>query len=320
MAIMNAILRRFLTATLLSGVVAGPALASGRLEIPFRINHRDHMVVDLQINDAAEVTGVVDTAATFAMVDSTAALRSGIAPPSGDARMVNILGVNGDRNFPVVQLGTVAAGNVRLNAVDAAYNEDIAVPGSPLNVLPASAIPGDVLEFDFEEGIIAVYDGKPRNAPSRYVDTLDYTVEGGLVFVSIRMNGKRGRALIDTGSSITYINSVFADIADVERDDQLTRYLLGATGETEDLWVGTPRKVRLGDFMVERPSLMVSDPVLLDRLGLADQPVMVIGLDFLSKFRVQFDRPRSHLLLSVPGHKVGGVRLDLSAPASRLDD
>jgi hypothetical protein len=35
---------------------------------------------------------------------------------------------------------------------------------------------------------------------------------------------------------------------------------------------------------------------------------------------VQFDRPRSHLLLSLPGHKLDGVRMNLNAPASRLDD
>ncbi|HRJ01114.1 MAG TPA: aspartyl protease family protein [Hyphomonas sp.] len=313
-------LGRILAALLLLVSLAAPAMAGGRLEIPFRINHRDHMVIDLKINDQTEVTGVIDTAATYPMVDSAAALRSGVIPPVAGAPMINVLGINGDRDFPVVHIGSVTAGNARLNALNAAYNEDIEVPGSPLNILPASAIPGDVLEFDFERGLISTYDGRPQNAPSRYVQTVDYMVDDGLIFVSIQMNGHKGLALIDTGSSITFVNSAYARKANIRREEDLTRHILGMTGGQDDVWVGKARKVRLGDFFFERPNLLVSDPVIFDRLGLSDQPIMVLGLDFLSRFRIQFDRPRGKVVFSVPAHTVGGVRMNLSAPASRLDD
>lgn len=302
----------------LAAIPAASAAVSERLVIPFEINRFDHMVVELEINGGAPTTGVIDTAATFAMVDSNSALRSGVTPPGDDPRLVNILGVNGTRDYPVVRLDSVRAGNARLMSLAAAFSEEINVPGVSGNVLPASAFPGDVLEFDFEAGTITAYDGQPEVDKRRYADKLSYEVEGGLIFVDVQINGRKGRALIDTGASLSYVNSTFAMRASMRRNDELTRIILGATGDKEGAYIVNVRKVRLADFFVERPNLLVSDPVLLEKLGLADQPVMVLGLDFLSRFRLQFDRRNQKLILSVPGDEVSGVDLELQAEATRL--
>ena len=301
-----------------AGTVPAYASVSDRLVIPFEINRFDHMVVEMQINGAAMTSGVVDTAATFAMVDSAVAARSGVQPPGEGARRVNILGVNGEGDYPVVHLETVLTGNARIKAMDAAYVEGIDVPGVASNVLPASAFPGDVLEFDFDSGTISAYDGKPDVHDRRYADSVPYTVEGGLIFVDIRVNGRKGRGLIDTGASLSYVNSAFAKRASMRRNDDLTRQLLGATGDTQDAWIVSVRQIRLADFVVERPDLLVSDPVLLEKLGLSEEPIMVLGLDFLSRFRLQFDRPNENLILSLPQKAVVGVDLKLNVDATRL--
>lgn len=306
-----------------TGLVASLALgapaagAAERVVIPFEMNRSDHMIVELEFNGRTVTTGVVDTAATFAMVDADAALNSGVAAPDGANRTINILGVNGSQDYPVVLLDTVVAGNLRLQAVDAAYNTAPGVPGSAANVMPASAFPGDVLEFDFEAGTISAYDGKPDTVRTHFADSVTYTVEGGLIFIEVRINGKPGRALIDTGSSLSYVNSAFARAASMSRNEALTHLLLGATGDSETAWIGSVRKVRLADFYVKGPNLLVSDPVLLDELRLSGQPIMVLGLDYLSKFRLQFDRRRQRLILGMPGDRAG-VTLDLSADATRL--
>lgn len=306
-----------------AGLAAGLALgapaagAAERVVIPFEMNRSEHMIVELEINGRTVTTGVVDTAATFAMVDAEAALRSGIAAPDGANRKIHILGVNGVQVYPVVRLDTIVAGNLRLEAVDAAYNTASGVPGSAANVMPASAFPGDVLEFDFDAGTITAYDGKPDTVRTHFADSVAYTVEGGLIFIEVRINGKPGRALIDTGSSLSYVNSAFARAASMSRNEALTHLLLGATGDSETAWIGSARKVRLADFYVKGPNLLVSDPVLLDELRLSGQPVMVLGLDYLSNFRLQFDRRRQRLILGLPGDR-GGVTLDLSADATRL--
>lgn len=302
-------------------LIAVPALGASasdeRAVIPFELNRFDHMIVQLEINGRVSTTGVIDTAATFAMVDSTAALRSGVPEPNAASRTVNILGVNGDQDYPVVRLNTISAGNLQMHAVDAAYNESIEVLGAANNVLPASAFPGDVLEFDFEARTISAYDGKPDVKRSHYAGGVEYSEEGGLIFIGIRINGKSGRALIDTGSSLSYVNTTFARQSSMRRNDELTHQIFGATGDREFAWVGSARKIQLADFYVKNPNLMVADPVLLERLELTDDPVMVLGLDFLSKFRLQFDRRKHELILSIPDDD-RAVSLDLSADATRL--
>lgn len=318
---MGAILRRTGQAFALAMAAALPASAgqaAERVSIPFEISELEHMIVRIEINDRTETTGVVDTAATFAMVDSREMAGSGVIPPGPLSRQVEVLGVNGQRTYPVVRLASLDAGALRLSPLDAAWSEDMSVPGAAANILPSSAFPGDVLEFDFEEGRISVYDGRPDVTPSRYADSLPFKVEGGLIFIPVQINGKTGTALIDTGSNLSYVNSAFADYAGMKRDETSTRQLLGITGDSTKLWVAAVRKVRLSDFFIENPKLMVSDPVLLSELGLADEPVMILGLDILSRFRVQFDRPRGRIILSVPGSSVGGVEMDLRARGSRL--
>ncbi len=307
-------------AAALAGLLFVPlhALAAERLVIPFHISELEHMVVRIEINDTTSTTGVIDTAATFAMVDSRTALKSGVPAPGALAPQVSILGVNGAKDYPIVRLDSVTTGNVRLGALDAAYSRDLNIPGTAANVLPSSAFPGDVLEFDFRNRLISVYDGRPDRPKSTYFDTVPYTLEGGLMFVDIRINGRKGRGLIDTGSNLTYVNSNFARLAQLTTNAEKTQLLQGATGGDESLRVATARKVQLADFNFERADLFVTDPELFTLLGLEDEPVMVIGLDLLSEFKVQFDRRRSRIVLSLPDSAVQGLGVELMARDTRF--
>lgn len=289
---------------------AGSAQAAERMVVPFEINDREHMLVDIEINGGLPTTGVVDTAATFPMVDSRTALRSGIEPPDATARMVMVLGLNGESLFPVVTLDNVKLGNIRLGEMDAAYTREMVVPGMASNVLPVSAFPGDVLEFDFHAGLISAYDGLPERPRRAFFDWLDYSVESGLMFVDVRVNGFKGRALIDTGSNLTYVNSTFADQAHMRTNREKTRYIQGVTGGNESIRVARARSVQLADFEFDSANMYVSDPLLLERLGLQDEPIMVIGLDVLSSFIVQIDRRRNRLVLILPNTRVNGLQFD----------
>ena len=61
-------------------LVAPPVFAAGaaRTVIPFAISEPEHMIVALEINDRTRTTGVVDTAASFATVDSMVVASSGV--------------------------------------------------------------------------------------------------------------------------------------------------------------------------------------------------------------------------------------------------
>lgn len=292
-----------------------PAQAAGRLIIPFDVNSYGQMVVHLRINDTAPAIGIVDTAATHAMIDLATANAAGVSMP-GDA-MINVLGLEGAEIFPLVSVDSVTAGNVRLGRLDAALNRRIEILGVH-NVLPASAFAGDVIDFDFEAGRICVYNGRPDTSTTLTSTRLPMRQIKGLWFAEVRLNGKMGLALIDTGSSISYVNSRFADDAGAKPNEEKTRKLHGITGAGVAIRVATARRFSLGRHRVKGPDLIVADPAIFSHLGLADEPVMVLGLDYLSIFRVQLDRRESRLVLSSQGSKRGMSGVEMNAGGARL--
>jgi predicted aspartyl protease len=292
-----------------------PVHAAERLVVPFDVNSYGQMVVQLHINDTAQATGVVDTAATHAMIDLTTANSAGVPMP-GDA-MINVLGLEGAEIFPLVRVDSLAAGNVRMGQVNAALNRRIDVMGVH-NIVPANAFAGDVIDFDFDAGRILVYDGRPDTSTTLTPSRLPMRLVNGLWFAEVKLNGKMGLALIDTGSSISYVNSRFADDAGAKPNEEKTRELLGITGEGVPIRVATARRFSLGRHRVLGPDLLVADPAIFAHLGLADEPVMVLGLDYLSIFRVQLDRRERRLVLSSQSAKRGMSGIRLNSGGSRL--
>jgi len=295
-----------------------PAIAAERLVIPFEINEMDHMVVRIEIKRAPAASAVIDTTATFPMPGSRTAASGGVPAPGTHPRLVNVLGLNGARDYPVVRVDRIRLGNLNLAALEAACNEELDVPGAAADVLPSAAIPGDILEMDFSKRLISVYNGRPERSKSDVSGRINYTVRDGLTFVDVRINGKRGQGIIDTGSNASYVNSAFAELAQMRIQEEKSLLLQGATGGDKRVRVAGARKMTLGDFYFAGADLMVADPFLFESLLLAEEPAMVLGLDYLSLFTVQFDRPHNRMVLTLPAPQRRSVSVNLNARGSRI--
>ncbi|HRX74746.1 MAG TPA: aspartyl protease family protein [Hyphomonas sp.] len=298
-------------------ILAGlPAFASERQVIPFEFNDQDHMVVQIDLNDGATATGIIDTAATFPMIDGHTARMAGVPELGDNPPMVNVLGLTGAEIYPVVRLDQLAVGNVLKTDLPAALNRRLDVPGAE-NVLPASAFEGDVIDFDFQNRRVMVYNGRPDRSTSLVPSVQRYDEVDGLLFVDVRINGRKGRALIDTGSNVTYINSRFAYESGTTANEEKTLALFGATGGDQSLRVASAKVVMIGDYRIAKVDILVTDPPLFDYLGIGEEPAMVLGLDLLSTFRMQIDRRRGRLLLSLPEAK-NTRSLNLNARDTRI--
>jgi predicted aspartyl protease len=273
------------------------ASANERQVIPFEMTDEGHLLVSLTINGRSGIDGVIDTAATYAMIDVATARSAGVAEP--DAESVNVLGVSGPQIYPVVYINSMATGNTGIGDIPAALNNRPDIPGAH-NILPAGAFDGDVIDFDFDEQRVLIYDGRPDSSTTRVSTRVPIEEISGLWFAEVKLNGKKGLALIDTGSSITYVNSRFANDASMRTNVEKTQTLLGATGGGVAVRVATARLFTAGRHRIPGLDLLVADPALFSHLGRSEQPTMVLGLDYLSAFRVQIDRRRKYLVLSVP--------------------
>ena len=92
-----------------------------------------------------------------------------------------------------------------------------------------NVVHGDVLDFDFPAGRFSVYEGRAKGAGGSSGKGA-LTIEGGLMYAEVSINGVKGRALIDTGSPISIMNTEMARAAKAQRDDEKTQLLQGATG------------------------------------------------------------------------------------------
>ena len=295
-----------------------PAAATERQVIPFDMAPSGHMVVPFRINGATRAVGVIDTAATYAMIDGATASAAGVSPPA--ELSVNVLGLDGLQLFPVVYVSSLSAGNTHIGAFPAALSRRIAVDGVH-NVLPLAALEGDVVDFDFDEGRVLIYNGRPDRSTRLLSSRLKMHFRQGLWFAEVKLNGVKGLALVDTGSSISYVNSQFAEAAGAKPNDEKTKTIRGITGGNVAIRVATARKFTLGDHRVTGPDLIVADPALFAHLGMDEEPAMVLGLDYLSIFRVQLDRRRGYLVLGIAGSRsgMGGVQLNAVGTHIRTD-
>lgn len=293
-----------------------PAFASERQVFPFEINDQDHMMVNVSVNDNA-ATAVIDTAATFPMIDGRTARIAGIPPLGDNPPMVNVLGITGAEVYPVVRLERLMIGNVLKTDLPVALNTRLDVPGTH-SVLPASAFEGDVIDFDFQNQRVMVYNGRPDRSAYLIPSVQKIEEVDGLFFTEVKINGRKGRALIDTGSSVTYINSRFAEKSGTKANVEKTEALQGATGGDLSLRIASARVITISEFRISNADILVTDPPMFEYLGIAEEPAMVLGLDLLSAFRMQIDRRRHRLVLSLPDEGKTTRSLNLNARDTRI--
>lgn len=264
--------------------------------ISVSISEANRMSVPLKVN-GQETLSVIDTAATIALVDSN--LVPMTETPLAGSELV-VQGLSDTTIYYTTEVDLVEIGGQKLHSVSAGIVTDTDFP-SHKTVIPISAFTQRVIDFDFEQGVIAVYDRRPVSPGRRAVSRVRYETIGGLIFVPITINGKRGRALIDTGADSSFINSKFADLANVRERPDLNKFLVGVDLEKTPLRIVSLRRVRIGDYLLEDHKLLASDPGLFKALGLEDEPVMLLGLNILRHFRVQIDREKKQVLLSRKG-------------------
>lgn len=303
----TSIIAAVLIALLLAPLTARAAVSDS---IPFEITESGHMVVTLRLDGREDVKAIVDTGATFPIIDSQSAALIGVTPPAS-AALVDIIGLGEVRTFPVVDMDRLTVGPVQLDAPQAAYNDKVRFPSTG-NVIPASSLPHRTLDFDFERSRLQVSNRRPAHISRSIVSRLKITRIGGLPFIEVSVNGTKGLALIDTGASISVVNSAFAEGATRSRNSVRDVELIGATGNVVPLKVLFSRRFEIGEFEVDRFNVIVSDPDFLERFGLAETPVMILGLDVLKTFRLQIDREDELVRLAIPdrGRRPGaGVSL-----------
>ncbi len=246
---------------------------------------------DVVINGEA-TSALLDTGATIPLIgDRFINIDPRADPDETEAR---ILGIGGQRFFPIARLPNLSAGSENWTDLRVAVNTENRYPIQK-SVLPISIFETRVVDFDFGNNRVHLYDGRPKRVRRSRQDSVPYQDINDLIFVPIKINGVRGQALIDTGAVISFLNPAFAEQSNARLDEDRTALLRGSDLTRNHASIYGFRRLAFAGNEITRITLPVLDTEMFAELGFDDEPMMILGMDLLQHFRLQVDRERQRI-------------------------
>lgn len=273
-------------------IAIAPAQATERETFELQQNDRKWPITTVTINGRT-TAALLDTGATIALVDDD--LLS-YEPTESDSFETRVLGIGGQRLFPVTEISSLRAGARSWYGMRVAVNTKDEFPVQQ-TILPTSMFQSSIVDFDFRNAKVELYDGYPRFVPDARRSAISYIAHEGLIFIPVRINGVRGKALIDTGASVSFVNPRFAERARGVRRIEEEQDLQGSDLERNRVQIYRLRRLQFGENHVSKFDIPVLETDMFSTLGFGDEPMMVMGMDLLEHFRFQLDQKRQRIVL-----------------------
>ena len=276
---------------ILCSFIAVPAQANERDTLALHKNDRNWPITTVSIN-GQPAQALLDTGATIALINDEHFAIDPMLSPS--LRETRVLGIGGQRRFPVKELQSLSAGARSWQNLLVAVNTEDRFPVEQ-NILPVSVFGRSVVDFDFRNSRVELYDGSPQFVSGARRSVVGYTEIDGLIFIPIRINGVKGKALIDTGADVSFVNYAYADQAGgvAYFDDE--KELSGSDLVRNKVRFYTFRNLTFAGNNIPKFQIPVLDTDLFRDLGFEEGPMMVIGMDVLKSFRLQVDLDEKRL-------------------------
>ena len=290
------------------------ASAAEQPTLSFAESSRIGPVLDVQINGVA-TTALLDTGATVALIDDQYFATT--EAPNFLATEARILGLGGMRQYPMASLAHLSVGTSSWRDLRVAVNTNESFPVEH-SILPISLFPTSIIDFEFNESRVHLYDGRPKRVRNAPKSTIRYTEIQRIIFMPIKINGAKGLALLDTGAERSFVNHAYARRAKSIPDEYDEERMQGSDLSTKTAHLHTFRNFEVGDFEIPKSRIPVLRTDLFEELGYADTPMMVLGMDFLKHFRVQIDRRRKRITFVQPPEASG--RQGIGQQSARISE
>lgn len=259
-------------------------------------NEAGRPLTNVSIN-GAPTSALIDTGATIALIDHKF-FNEDVSDQANPEETL-ILGIGGHRYYPIASLESLTVESQNWSDLSVAVNAEHGFPIKE-SVLPIAIFEESVVDFDFQNDQLLLYDGRPKRIRRANASRLRYSAIQKLIFIEIKINGVRGKALIDTGAQVSFVNPQFAERSNARLSVEDTKRLRGSDLSNQIASIYTFKNLGIGDYDIASFKLPVLDTDLFDQLGFSDGPMMVLGMDVLKHSRLQIDRKRQRILISFP--------------------
>ena len=254
--------------------------------LPFQMSPRGHVLAPVSIDGGESLVFSLDTAAGRTSITPAAAEK--LALPEIPGETVNMLGIHGLTKNLLVGIQSLALGDSEVHdqKVVVFDLEHITRGRWQLDgVLGMDFLQHFGLRLDFAAETVVLLPRATGPAacpvcPLGLEGSPFGTIEPGFVVLSLTVDGRPVQAVLDTGSGHSGLNSKAAEALGVDLPPMPAAAPGGGLAHGFGLQTGP---LRLGEQVLnERPTLRVMDHPVMEALGLADGPAMLMGTDQLA--------------------------------------
>lgn len=275
----------FVTSVLVACVIAIPAHSSPDFHgsVGFTSSPRGHVLLPVSIDGSEPLIFALDTGSGKTFVTPGLVDKLGLEKAPGE--QASTLGIHGKTENDVVMIKSVAVGEV--------YAADIEAIVLDLGHITRGAwhldgiIGMDFLrqfdvQLDFGASVVSFYSAALKRsncvACPAGVDGIAFdTIDPGFIVLPVTVDAKPVNAVLDSGSGHSGLNIKAATALGVDLPPMPAS---AQPGHGFGIQTGP---VRLGDItLAERATLQVMDHPVMEALGLADRPSMLMGTDQLA--------------------------------------
>ncbi len=277
--------------------ISALAISSG-VEVSIQLTRTGHLLVPVMLDDE-ELPFLLDTAAGRSIITPETCERLKTKPTN--KRQMRVEGAGGTVNASLVDIGNFRVGRYQRKQMSA-----VVLDLKPMQVQIGQPFAG-ILGMDFLKNynvrvdleakkmrLYACDEGGDIGAllGDADLERVQFKAQhGGLIMVTVRLDGAALTGLLDTGASRTIMNWRAAQAAGVTRKTkgvhkQTARYL-GVDKNPVDLFRYEFKQLEFGSSRYSPANIGIADLPVFETLGFKDQPAMIIGADFL-KDRVLF--------------------------------
>lgn len=278
-------------------MLIGIALASAAFaEAPLSFSASGHVVAPVSIGEEDQYLFVVDTGAEGSAVYARFAQDAKLEL----AGQEQIVGQTGEASLPLRRIASLKVDGRTIGPIIASELPDRADGAVMAGIIGLDVMGHYLVDFDLPAARLALLDGNEAQAviSSLGPAVSARSVNGGLLGVQVEVNGVTGWGVIDTGARETRINTRFAKLAKVEVDKTAAATTVhGATNSASTLQPGRSRTVRLLGKELGETSIRIADLPVFEAFGIHEEPAMIIGADYLGRFRLVIDFPTRRVWL-----------------------
>jgi len=266
--------------------------------------------------DGKKIGVLIDTGAFASILLKPSAQRLGLGTQSTEQSMI---GVGGTSQIHWTRLSELRIRELFKEGIRVRVGGEQAIRGVDL-ILGDDFLRNFDLEFDYARGVVRLFQPKDcGDTHLAYWDPAATTVplEGDdKIVVPIKMNGREGSALVDSGASRSVVELEFAEKIGVTPQSPgvaPSSCTAGVGAKLVRQWVARFDTLAIGEELIRGARLDMAD--LMPEASRRRKPSLVLGTDFLRSHRVLVSRSQRKAYFSY-----GGGQVFPTTPGLECDD